>query len=42
MDKDVDEGGRTVDEVSRILQEMGMIPATREEYERYLKRIRHD
>lgn len=42
MDKDVDEGGRTVEEVSRILREMGLAPATREEYEKYLKGIRHE
>ena len=42
MDKDVDEGGRTVEEVSRILKDLGLSPATRLEYQEYLERIRHE
>ncbi len=42
MDKDVDEGGRTVEEVSRILKELGLSPAASSEYQEYLERIRHE
>lgn len=34
--KDVDEGGRTVDEATHILEEIGLVPATAEEYRRYI------
>lgn len=37
---DVDEGGRTVAEASEILRNMGLYPATKEEYKRYLEKIR--
>lgn len=35
---DVDEGGRTVEEATGILKEMGLAVATKEEYREYLKR----
>lgn len=41
-EKDVDGGGRTVSEVSRILREMGLVPATADEYRAYLERLRAD
>ncbi len=35
--KDVDDGGRTVEEVTKILENMGLQSATAEEYKEYLK-----
>lgn len=37
---DVDEGGRTVQEATAILKEMGYEPATAEEYQKYLIELR--
>lgn len=37
--KDVDEGGRTVDEVEEILNRMNLTTATRAEYEDYLQQL---
>lgn len=34
---DVDDGGRTADEATKILKDMGLVPATTDEYKDYLK-----
>lgn len=36
---DVDDGCRTVDEVKHILSEIGLVPATAEEYSEYIRRF---
>lgn len=37
---DVDEGGRTVEEARSILDQMGLVIATREEYKEFIKEVR--
>ena len=37
---DVDEGGRTVEEVTKILRSMGLAPASAEEYRSYIGELK--
>ena len=37
---DVDEGGRTVEEVTKILRSMGLVPASAEEYRSYIGELK--